>query len=153
MLELVEMSEEQVAEWLPVIKAHYVDERVAAGQDRGVATATSDQQFGMLIPDGHPIDGQHVMNALLDGEKVGMLWMGRPFDADPDTWFVFNVEVEESRRGQGLGREIMLMAESWTREHGGKKIVLNVFGPNVVARSLYDALGYTVMATNMLKEV
>lgn len=152
-IELVEKTESEIAEWLPAMKAHYVEERVAAGEPREQATASSDHQFAILVPDGRPAEGQHVMNAVRDGEAVGQLWTGRPFGSDPEMWFVFFVEVDPQHRGKGLGREIMLAAEAWTRANGGRKIGLNVFGPNAVARSLYDSLGYEVMATNMVKDL
>ena len=57
---------------------------------------------------------------------------------------VLYVEIDEAHRGQGLGREAMEAAEAWTLEHGGTRISLNVFGPNIVARSLYDSLGFQV---------
>jgi len=41
----------------------------------------------------------------------------------------------------------------WTRERGGTRVALNVFGPNLTARSLYDSLGYEVLATSMFKDV
>jgi GNAT superfamily N-acetyltransferase len=47
----------------------------------------------------------------------------------------------------------MEAAEQWTREHGGTRVALNVFGPNLTARSLYDALGYEVLATSMFKDL
>lgn len=153
MVELAEMTDDEIRAWLPGMKAHYVDERVRSGQPRDQARVQSDQQFEQLLPDGRPAEGQHVMHARVDGEKVGMLWMGRPFGGDPTMWYVFFVEVEPERRGQGLGRAIMLAAEDWTRAHGGSKIGLNVFGHNPTARSLYDSLGYDVMATNMVKEL
>ena len=36
---------------------------------------------------------------------------------------------------------------------GGTRVGLNVFGPNAVARALYDSLGYRVMATAMYKDL
>ena len=47
----------------------------------------------------------------------------------------------------------MEAAEEWTRERGGTRVALNVFGPNLVARSLYDSLGYEVLATSMFKDI
>jgi ribosomal protein S18 acetylase RimI-like enzyme len=79
--------------------------------------------------------------------------MGKPFGNLESTWFVFYVEIDEAHRGRGLGRAAMQAAEDWTKEHDGTRVALNVFGPNVVARSLYDSLGYQVMATAMFKDL
>ena len=93
------------------------------------------------------------MRVVVDGEAVGSLWMGRPFGGSESTWFVFYVEVDEAHRGKGFGRVAMQAAEDWTRAHGGSRVALNVFGPNTVARNLYDSLGYQVMATGMFKDL
>jgi ribosomal protein S18 acetylase RimI-like enzyme len=93
------------------------------------------------------------MNVLDGDEVVGTLWMGKPFGNLESTWFVFYVEIDEAHRGRGLGRAAMQAAEDWTKEHDGTRVALNVFGPNVVARSLYDSLGYQVMATAMFKDL
>ena len=106
-----------------------------------------------LFPDGTPAEGQHAMSVIADGEVVGCLWMGRPFSGDEATWYVFYVEVDASRRGEGLGRRTMQAAEEWSRSRGAKRIALNVFGHNVAARSLYDSLGYGVVATQMSKDL
>lgn len=91
------------------------------------------------------------MNILVDEEVEGTLWMGRPLTVSTDTWFVFDVEIAKEFRGRGFAREAMVAAEQWTREHDGPRVGLNVFGPNLAARSLYDSLGYEVFATAMFK--
>lgn len=47
----------------------------------------------------------------------------------------------------------MRLAEEQVLARGGDRLGLNVFGPNTVARSLYDSLGYRVTATNMSKDL
>jgi ribosomal protein S18 acetylase RimI-like enzyme len=152
-LELIDKSHDELVAWVPAMFAGYVDERVAAGEDRASAEAASASQQAQLFPDGRPAEGQHVMTLVRDSSPVGVLWMGRPFGGGTTTWYVFYVEVDEAHRGQGLGREAMLAAERWTREHDGTRIGLNVFGPNAVARSLYDSLGYQVLATMHYKDL
>jgi GNAT superfamily N-acetyltransferase len=93
------------------------------------------------------------MNVLEDEENVGTLWMGRPFSGDGVTWFIFDIEIVKDLRGRGLGRAAMEAAEEWTRERGGRRVALNVFGPNLTARSLYDSLGYEVLSTSMFKDI
>jgi ribosomal protein S18 acetylase RimI-like enzyme len=153
MITLVARTTGELAAWLPDMVAHYIEERVSAGELPETARASGTAQFEQLFPGGEPAEGQHVMAAVQDGEVVGTLWMGRPFSNDEHTWYVFYVEVDEAFRGRGLGRATMEAAERWTIEHGGTRIALNVFGPNAVARSLYDSLGFQVMATSMYKEL
>lgn len=135
------------------LKESYIADRVAAGQDEAGAREQSEQQFAALFPDGAPGEGQFVMHVVEGDAVVGLLWMGKPFGSPPGTWWVFDVEIDAAHRGRGLGRAAMELAEAWTRERGGTRVGLNVFGPNVVARSLYDSLGYQVLATSMYKDL
>jgi GNAT superfamily N-acetyltransferase len=66
---------------------------------------------------------------------------------------VFFVQIDEAHRGKGLGRATMFAAEEWTHARGGNRIGLSVFGPNTVARSLYDSLGYEAIAISMYKDL
>jgi len=138
---------------MPSKKEEYIAERVKAGENADVARRMSDGQFAELFPEGNPAEGQYVMNVLDDEEVVGTLWMGRPFSGDGDTWFIFDIEIAKDARGRGFGRAAMEAAEEWTRERGGTRVALNVFGPNLTARSLYDSLGYEVLATSMFKDI
>lgn len=67
--------------------------------------------------------------------------------------WVFYVEVDEARRGSGLGRAAMVLAEEDARAHGATELGLNVFGPNTVARHLYESLGFEPTAINMVKQL
>jgi GNAT superfamily N-acetyltransferase len=152
-LELVNKEPDDLARWVPAIYAGYVDERIGAGEGREAAWTAAAAQREQLFPGGSPAEGQHVMNLVLDGAEVGVLWIGRPLGGQEGVWFVFYVEIDDNHRGQGLGRDAMIAAERWATEHGGSRIELNVFGPNTVARSLYESLGYQVLATGMYKDL
>jgi ribosomal protein S18 acetylase RimI-like enzyme len=152
-LELIYKQPDELARWVPAMFASYVEERIGAGESRESAWAAASAQQEQLFPGGVPAEGQHVMDLVHDGVAVGVLWIGRSLGGDEDTWFVFYVEIDEAHRGQGLGREAMLAAEAWASSHGGSRIALNVFGPNTVARELYDSLGYQVLATGMYKDL
>jgi ribosomal protein S18 acetylase RimI-like enzyme len=153
MIRLETKNSDELTAWLPAMVEHYIDERIKAGESSEDAHRVSASQFGQLFPDGAPADGQHVMNVVADEGTVGTLWMGRPFSGNANTWYVFDIEIAEDARGRGLGRAAMEAAEAWTRERGGTRVALNVFGPNHIARSLYDSLGYEVQATLMFKDL
>ena len=153
MVKLELKTSHELSAWLPSKKDEYIAERVKAGESPDVARRMSDSQFADLFPNGSPADDQHVMNVLDDEEVVGTLWMGRPFSGDAHTWFIFDIEIAKDCRGRGYGRSAMEAAEEWTRQRGGARVALNVFGPNLVARSLYDSLGYEVLATSMFKDI
>jgi len=152
-IELIEKGSDELTHWIPAMIASYVEQRIGAGESRESAWTAAEAQWEQLFPNGRVADGQHVMNLVVDGRPVGVLWMGRQRGGTEDTWFVYYVEVDEAHRGQGLGRAAMEAAETWALEQGGQRIALNVFGPNVVARGLYDSLGYQVMATSMFKDL
>lgn len=58
--------------------------------------------------------------------------------------WVYYLATSPDRRGQGIGRQLMLAAEDWLKAHGSPKIQLMVRGDNLAARGFYDALGYEV---------
>lgn len=147
------MTPGEVTAWLPGMFDAYVLERVRAGEDPASARQSAEQQHEQLFPDGQPGESQHVMHVVADDRVVGVLWIGRPLRGESSAWYVFNIEIDESARGLGYGREAMLAAERWALANGGTRLGLNVFGPNVAARSLYDSLGYQVAATQMFKEL
>jgi ribosomal protein S18 acetylase RimI-like enzyme len=47
----------------------------------------------------------------------------------------------------------MRAAEDYVKSQGGTKLELNVFGPNAVARGLYESLGYKTMTIGMRKDL
>jgi ribosomal protein S18 acetylase RimI-like enzyme len=153
MVKLEPKTSEELASWMPGQKEEYISERVKAGESPDAAQRMSESQFAELFPGGTPAEGQYIMNVIEDDSIVGTLWMGRPFSADGDTWYIFDIEISKEVRGRGLGRATMEAAEEWTRERGGTRVALNVFGPNLIARSLYDSLGYEVLATSMFKDL
>jgi ribosomal protein S18 acetylase RimI-like enzyme len=153
MVKLELKASRELSAWLPGKRDEYIAERIKAGESADVAHRMSDSQFAELFPDGSPAEGQHVMNVIDDEEIVGTLWMGRAFSGDALTWSIFDVEISKDFRGRGYGRAAMEAAEEWTRERGGTRVALNVFAPNLVARSLYDSLGYEVLATSMFKDI
>jgi GNAT superfamily N-acetyltransferase len=69
---------------------------------------------------------------------VGSLWIGPHGPDRADAFWVWDVEIDAPHRGRGLGRAAMLLAEEAARAHGATELGLNVFGPNTVARHLYD---------------
>ena len=58
-----------------------------------------------------------------------------------------------TERGQGLRPALLLAAEQEAARRGEATIGLNVFGPNTVARNLYESAGYEVASLQMRKEL
>jgi ribosomal protein S18 acetylase RimI-like enzyme len=132
----------------------YIEERIASGEDPDLARRTAVAQTGSLFPGGVPAPGQLVYRVIDDaGTDVGSLWIGPHTPDRPEAFWVWDVAIDESQRGKGLGRAAMRMAEEEARAHGATELGLNVFGHNAVARRLYESLGYETTAVNMRKSL
>ncbi len=58
------------------------------------------------------------------------------------------IGIERAYRGQGLGRKLMQVAIGWARDEPSLEWVdLGVFAHNLVARALYEKLGFITIAT------
>jgi len=120
------------------------------GLTRAEAEEKATNDHAAVFSDGRPLDGHHLF-AIEDehGAAIGRLWYA---DRKPDV-FLYAIELDESARGRGYGREAMQAFEALARERGTASIWLNVFGGNDVARSLYRSLGYTESAVHMSKRL
>lgn len=66
---------------------------------------------------------------------------------------VGSVGVKEDRRGQGIGRELMALAQEWVARNGGVEVRLNVWAFNAHALHLYEELGYEVRSHSLAKRL
>ena len=146
------MTASEYDAWEQAAIAEYAVELAeSGGVDAATAAVSAWEQHRDLLPDGEATVGMVLRHVLDDhGEAVGVLWLG-PHPRRAGAGFVYDVEIDEARRGGGLGRRAMLAAEALALEQGWDALGLNVFGPNARARRLYDSLGYGVVSTTMLK--
>jgi len=76
-------------------------------------------------------------------DTVGWFWVGPASrDTKPGTGWLYDIEIVPAHRGQGLGREVMALAEAEARRLGYARLGLHVFAQNPVSRHLYEACGY-----------
>ncbi|TFC17909.1 GNAT family acetyltransferase [Cryobacterium glucosi] len=76
---------------------------------------------------------------LFDGKTlVGTVMVGH----DGHRGWVYYLAVDDTHRGTGLGRRLMVAAEDWLRERGVVKLQLMVRSANAAVLSFYDRLGY-----------
>lgn len=61
-------------------------------------------------------------------------------------WLVSNVAVHPEWQGQGIGRVLLEAALDYARDYGGAWVVLQVRDDNLIARRLYESLGFTEIA-------
>lgn len=139
-------------DWLPVHEAGYAGLIAASGaMSPEEASEKARRDTERVWPAGLDSPGQLLFRVLAGDEPVGTLWLGVPGPDDALMAWVYDIEIDPACRGRGYGRSAMLLAEAEARARGMTSIGLNVHGQNVVARALYDSLGYEVTAQQMKK--
>ena len=142
-------------EWLPHQVTEYAELITASGaMPAKAALEKAEQDIARYFGRGTDTPGQLVFRVVAGQVAVGWLWLGVPGpQPDPFMAWVFKIEIEPAFRGRGYGRAAMRLAEDEARVRGMKSLGLNVHGQNVVARSLYESLGYETTALQMKKPV
>lgn len=151
--ELVPMTEQEIAEFANRQLDVYLADRIASGEHPERARRHVAWEWQTYFPDDRPADGHRIYRLVVDGESAGILWLGPSLHGNPAAEWLYYVEIAEHRRGQGLGRVAMRLAEQDARAHGATELGLNVFGGNAVARHLYESVGYRITALNMMKKL
>jgi len=149
------MTRAEFDEWLPRQLAGYAAQIAASGaMPEADAWEKARRDTARTFSAGYDTPGQLLFRVLAGPDAVGSLWLAIPGpDPDPHMAWVYDIEVGEEYRGHGYGRAAMLLAENEVRSRGMTSLGLNVFGQNTVARTLYESLGYDVMALQMKKPV
>ena len=149
------MTRAEFDEWLPRQVAAYAALIAASGVlPAQAAREKAERDTARYFGGGMTTPGQYVFRVMAGEVAVGWLWLGVPGpDPDPLMAWVFEIEIEAPFRGRGYGRAAMRLAEDEARARGMTSLGLNVHGQNMVARSLYESLGYEVTALQMKKPV
>jgi ribosomal protein S18 acetylase RimI-like enzyme len=147
------MTSEEYDAWLPgAIEAYAAEHADAGSRPAETSLEQAHKEFAEFLPGGVDTPEQHLLVALDEGRRVGLLWLNLPPPPERAA-FVLDVEVDEALRGKGYGRAIMLAAEAYVRKRGCSALRLHVFGSNAVARSLYESLGYETTNVMMSKRL
>ncbi|MCR2785727.1 MULTISPECIES: GNAT family N-acetyltransferase [unclassified Microbacterium] len=148
------MTPEEYAQWQTLLAEEYSAEQVAAGrwsQEGSVQRARD--ETAKLLPQGLATEGMLILRGVdAEGVPVGRAWVSldHPRGA-PGVAFLYDIEVVETKRGQGFGRALLAAVEDATRRAGAAALELNVFGSNAVAIGLYGSAGYDVVTQQMRK--
>jgi ribosomal protein S18 acetylase RimI-like enzyme len=89
--------------------------------------------------------GDYLAAVLPDGRIAGKV--GIRYDERPGAGNLFQFDVAEDLRGQGIGTQLVRSAEQRIREHGRNLATLAVEESNEGAIRLYRRLGYEVIGT------
>lgn len=101
-------------------------------------------------------EGNEFYVAEIEGRPgmAGYLWFGvsrRPFSGVMVGW-VYDVQVVESERGNGVGEALMRFAIETSRKRGFESAGLMVRANNKAAYSLYEKLGFVPDHVLMIRE-
>lgn len=156
MVELVPMTPERFEAFLEFDIPDYAAVKVKSGNwSAAEALQRSRDEHNKLLPNGLATPGHHFYN-IQDRESheiVGVLWMAEHRDWAEPTGFIYDIEIEERFRQRGYASQAMLALEEKARQLGLGTLALHVFGFNLVARHLYEKLGYEITNINMAKKL
>jgi ribosomal protein S18 acetylase RimI-like enzyme len=148
------MNAQEFAAFRDQLATGYAADKVAAGEwSAADAGARAVQATDDLLPAGVETPGMRLLAAELVDEPgtVGLIWIGPHANLPADTAWIWDIQVVPEHRGRGLGRALLAAGERAAIEAGFTSLGLNVFGPNAVARGLYESSGYDVTSLQMRK--
>lgn len=148
------MRPDEYPAFVAASKAGYTHDMVVhGGMPLAAAERKSEEDHAAILPDGLATPGQAIFVVEADGGAVGHLWVAERGTPERRTLFIYGIEIDETQRGRGYGRQAMLLAEEEARTRGIGRVELNVFGGNDVARGLYRSLDYAETSVQMGKEL
>jgi ribosomal protein S18 acetylase RimI-like enzyme len=153
-VQLLRMTSDEIQAYLDRDVSVLARENVAAGYwGEAEALRRAAQAHKRLLPQGPATEGHHFFRVVdrLSGNKVGMAWLYEDTDADPATGYIYDLAIDETLRRRGYGEATMKAVEAIALEMGLSSLGLHVFAHNIVARRLYEKLGYTTRSMNMVK--
>lgn len=151
MVTLKLMNAEEFQKYVDISIKEYAIEKVASGnwsQEESLTKAKED--YAHLLPDGEKSKNNYLYNILHDNQAVGTIWLAQKANGEG---FIYDISITETNRGSGYGKEAMKEIEVLAKGLGMTKIGLHVFGHNLVARGLYEKLGYETTNLVMVKEI
>lgn len=94
----------------------------------------------------------HGLVALLDDRYVGTLTIyppdpdnKAPAYRDPATYGIGQFAVDPAVQGSGLGKALHTHAESWVRDHGGRRMALDTAEGATHLIAMYERWGYRIV--------
>ncbi|USK90234.1 GNAT family N-acetyltransferase [Rossellomorea marisflavi] len=152
MVVLKRMSDKEFTAWWKNSVASYAREKVKAGNFKEeTAIEQSESEFQKLLPQGKDTPDHYLFTVIDEGEHVGMLWFHANHEIKEN--YIFDIEMLESKRAMGYGKQTLQALEELSREMGMDKISLHVFGHNKTAIELYTATGFETTNIIMSKQL
>lgn len=125
------------------------------GLPEALAFKSASADFNDLLAEGLDTEGHWFYCLCIDeGVEVGSLWVGVVEDPPlPARLFIYDLEIHQAFRRQGLSRQALSAVEAWAIERGIRRLELNVFADNHGARRLYETSGMAVCEMTMGKDL
>ena len=115
----------------------------------------SEAVYQKYLPDGVQTK-EHYLYVIRCGAEptnIGSVWL-HVSDAPAGTRaFLYDIILEESYRGRGLGQATMQVLDEAARALGASTIGLHVFGHNPTALHVYQKSGYAITDYQMEKKL
>jgi len=111
-----------------------------------------------LLDECEKWDGD-ILVAEHEGQVVGFVCVLAGFDsrdmieADSKYAFVTDLVVTSGMRGQGIGRQLLQEAETFSMRRGARVIRLNVIAGNTSARDFYSKAGFRELELKLIKSL
>jgi len=111
-----------------------------------------------LLDECEKWDGD-ILVAEHEGQVVGFVCVLAGFDsrdmieADSKYAFVTDLVVTSGMRGQGIGRQLLQEAETFSMQRGARVIRLNVIAGNTSARDFYSKAGFRELELKLIKSL
>lgn len=147
MIALRPMSQERHDKWASTLWQVYYQELIRAGFSEEYARENSAEDPNNSIEFGKLQPGSFVLEAVYQDQAIGVVWLVQK----NTEWWIYDIEVDDVHRGEGLGRATLRAIERFASEQGGEKLNLSVFGFNKVARNLYESEGFNTVRIHMSK--
>ncbi|HEY0255223.1 MAG TPA: GNAT family N-acetyltransferase [Kofleriaceae bacterium] len=112
--------------------------------------ATTLAEFGLTFGIGAPTDEQ--LRGLPASYESGAFWVAFEGDAllgtagvfpvAPETFELRKMYLRPEARGTGIGKRLLDQAITWSREHGGRLLVLDTVEAMTAAIAFYERHGF-----------
>jgi ribosomal protein S18 acetylase RimI-like enzyme len=156
MIELRKMKSDEFLNYLKFAVDNYASEKQKGeGLNMEDALRVAKDSFANLLPLGLESKDQFLFSVIEKSvdSSIGVLWFAKKMNGDKPYGFIYDIELIPERRGKGLGKVLLNLAEEEIRKAGCKSIGLHVFGHNVTAVSLYEKSGFHTTNRMMRKDL
>ena len=152
MTQLRPLPPESFPTLLDTVVVSYANDNVASGRWlAGEALEMAKAETAALLPQGPDTPNQQLFEIEDEstGQAVGFLWFSTVRRGSQATAYLYQLIVLPEYRRRGHAKSALRRAAEIAASQGHARIELHVFGHNVIAQSLYRALGYEVTSMNM----